>query len=77
MMRTRALKASVAITALVGLLTTVSGAFAVQASTAGSPITLAYITSLTGPGAPEDAGSQAGFLARIDLQNAEGGVNGH
>jgi branched-chain amino acid transport system substrate-binding protein len=49
------------------------------ASAAGSkaPITIALITSLTGPGASEFAPSVAGFNARIDLQNAEGGVNGH
>lgn len=44
---------------------------------ARAPITLALITSLTGPGAPETATSPAGFLARIALQNAEGGVHGH
>lgn len=42
-----------------------------------APLTIAYITSLTGPGASETGGSQAGFLARIDLQNAMGGVHGH
>lgn len=47
------------------------------AAAAPAPITIAYITSLTGAGAPEDANSPAGFKARIDLQNAEGGVNGH
>jgi branched-chain amino acid transport system substrate-binding protein len=48
-----------------------------QASASPAPITIAYISSLTGPGAAEDASSPAGFTARIDLQNAEGGVNGH
>ena len=47
------------------------------ASSSPTPFTIAYITSLTGPGASETGGSQAGFLARIALQNAEGGVNGH
>ncbi len=42
-----------------------------------APITIAYITSVTGPGAAEDATSPAGFTARIDMQNAEGGVHGH
>ena len=42
-----------------------------------APVTIALITSLTGPSAPETASSPAGFLARIDQQNAEGGVNGH
>ncbi len=46
-------------------------------SPSGAPLTIAYITSLTGPGASEDATSPAGFEARIDMQNAEGGVNGH
>jgi ABC-type branched-subunit amino acid transport system substrate-binding protein len=48
-----------------------------QASAAPAPITIAYITDLTGPGAAENADSPAGFDARIALQNAEGGVNGH
>jgi branched-chain amino acid transport system substrate-binding protein len=48
-----------------------------QASATPAPITLALVTSLTGPSAPETASSPAGFLARIDLQNAEGGVDGH
>jgi branched-chain amino acid transport system substrate-binding protein len=48
-----------------------------QASAAPAPITIAYITSITGPGAAEDATTPAGFNARIALQNAEGGVNGH
>ena len=47
------------------------------AAATGSPITIAYITSVTGPGASEDATSPGAFKARIALQNAEGGVNGH
>jgi branched-chain amino acid transport system substrate-binding protein len=47
------------------------------AGASGSPITIAYVTSVTGPGAPEDGSSPAGFKARIELQNAEGGVHGH
>ncbi|HVC69366.1 MAG TPA: ABC transporter substrate-binding protein [Acidimicrobiales bacterium] len=46
-------------------------------SGSATPITLAYVTDLTGQGASENASSPAGFNARIDLQNAEGGVNGH
>ena len=41
------------------------------------PITVAYVTDLTGVGAPQNAGSQAAFMARLDLQNASGGVHGH
>ena len=77
MMRTRLLPVTLLLAVLVGLLSVAAGLRGPQASAAGSPLTIAYITSLTGPGAPEDAGSQAGFLARISLQNAEGGVNGH
>ena len=47
------------------------------AATSGTPITLAMITSLTGPGSSEFSAAPAGFDARIALQNAEGGVNGH
>jgi len=43
----------------------------------GSPITIAYISSLTGEGASQDGSSPAGFTARIDEQNAEGGIDGH
>ncbi len=43
----------------------------------GAPITISMVTSLTGPGSSEFADAPAGFNARIALQNAEGGVNGH
>jgi len=71
------LKLSVALTGLIGLLTAASGVAATEASASGSPITLAYVSSLTGAGASQDGGSQSGFIARIDEQNAMGGVNGH
>ncbi len=77
MLGSRFLKVSLAMTTLVGLVTAFSSVVATGASASGSPITLAYITSLTGPAASEDAGTQTGFLARIAAQNAEGGVNGH
>ena len=48
-----------------------------SAAASPAPITIAYITSMTGPGAAEDASSPAGFNARIAMQNAEGGVDGH
>ncbi len=47
------------------------------ASASASPITIALVTSLTGEGASEFSQAPAGFNARIALQNAEGGVNGH
>jgi len=58
----------------------VAAATAVTASASSasaSPITIAYITDLTGEGGAENASSPAGFDARIDMQNAEGGVDGH
>src|SRR3984957_2190651 len=51
-----------------------------QATTAGAspaPLTIAYITDVTGQAAAENGSSPAAFEARLDLQNAEGGVNGH
>jgi len=47
------------------------------ARAAPAPITVALITSVTGPGASEFQTTPQGFLARIDQQNAEGGVHGH
>ncbi len=46
-------------------------------ATTKAPITLALITSLTGEAGPQFADTPEGFKARIGLQNAEGGVNGH
>jgi branched-chain amino acid transport system substrate-binding protein len=48
-----------------------------SSAAAAAPITLALVTPLTGPSAPETANDPAGFRARIALQNSEGGVNGH
>ncbi len=42
----------------------------------GAPLNITYISSLTGPAASEFGSSQQGCVARVDLQNAEGGVNG-
>ncbi len=54
------------------------GAASAGASSAsGAPITIAMITSLTGPGSSEFNAAPVGFNARVALQNAEGGVNGH
>ena len=80
-MRSRGSKSSMVIAALIGVLSTASCSSSSQASSqtppAGAPLTIAYVTSETGAAGPEYAGSQAGFLARIDLQNSMGGVNGH
>jgi ABC-type branched-subunit amino acid transport system substrate-binding protein len=55
---------------------------ATTASTAASsggkaPITIALVTSLTGPGADQFVPGPDAFNARIAEQNAMGGVNGH
>jgi len=69
--------------ATVALATTLLGATLAAAIPLGSavaaqsPYTIAMVTSLTGPGASEFSQAAAGFNARIALQNAEGGVNGH
>jgi len=42
-----------------------------------SPITVGFIYSATGPASSSYVGSQWGAEARIDAQNAAGGVNGH
>ena len=43
----------------------------------GAPIKIALITSQTGADASSDGDAPTGFLARIDAQNAAGGINGH
>jgi branched-chain amino acid transport system substrate-binding protein len=60
----------------VGGMAALSGA-AGAAPASGAPITIAMITSLTGEGSAEFSQAPAGFNARIAMQNAEGGVNGH
>lgn len=47
------------------------------AASAKAPLTVALITSQTGLAGPEYGDANLGFLARIALQNAKGGVNGH
>ncbi len=66
-----------ALAVLTGLPLLLVGTTAVTASASSAPITIAYITDITGEGASENSTSPAGFEARLDLQNAEGGVNGH
>jgi branched-chain amino acid transport system substrate-binding protein len=76
-MRKRRTMIPMALAMLAGLPLLLIGTTAVTASASPAPITIAYITDLTGEGASENATSPAGFEARLDLQNAEGGVNGH
>lgn len=65
--------------AAIASLTFVSfGAAATTAAAASpAPITIAYITDVTGQAGAENGPSPVAFKARLDLQNAEGGVNGH
>src|SRR6185437_7838454 len=49
----------------------------VSASAAPAPIKIALVSSLTGAAASEFSHATQGFNARIALQNAMGGVNGH
>jgi branched-chain amino acid transport system substrate-binding protein len=46
------------------------------ATASGAPLKIALITSTTGVAATEFASGPKGFLARVALQNAQGGVNG-
>ena len=55
-----------------------STAVATAGSSGGkAPITIVLVTSLTGPGADQFVPGPDAFDARIALQNAFGGVNGH
>jgi branched-chain amino acid transport system substrate-binding protein len=67
----------VALSMLAGLPLLLMGTTAIAAGASPAPITIAYITDLTGEGGSENGTSPAGFEARLDMQNAEGGVNGH
>jgi branched-chain amino acid transport system substrate-binding protein len=77
--RLRAAGAAVGLTGLVtGLLSVVGAAGAPPAGAAtGSTITIGYITDLTGVAASTFQDGAGGAQARIDAQNAAGGVNGH
>ncbi len=48
-----------------------------SASAASSTITIGYINDLTGVASSTFADGPGAAQARIDLQNAEGGVDGH
>jgi ABC-type branched-subunit amino acid transport system substrate-binding protein len=67
--------AVLALTAGIGVTSLADGT--AGATTSGAPITIVMITSLTGEGASEFSDAPVGFNARIALQNAEGGIDGH
>ena len=73
--RARLATVAVALGGLVaGLCTTPASAVTV---TGKSPIVIGYVTDLTGVASSTFADGAGGARARIDLQNAQGGVNGH
>jgi len=67
----------VVLATMTGLPLLLVGTTAVMASASPAPITIAYITDITGAGGSQNSTSPAGFEARLALQNAQGGVNGH
>ncbi len=67
--------AALALTTGAGI-TSMAGGTA-SAASSKSPYTIVMISSLTGPGASEFSQAATGFNARVALQNAQGGVNGH
>src|ERR1700735_4742293 len=73
-MRSRGSKVLTVFAVMVGGLCAVG---TTSAGAAGSPIKIALVTSRTGVAAAEYSTAPAGFLARIALQNAEGGIDGH
>src|ERR1700674_2541300 len=76
-MRKRQTTIPVTLSFLAGLRVRLIGVSGSTLTESTAPIIIAYITDLTGEGASENGTSPAGFEARLDLQNAEGGVNGH
>jgi branched-chain amino acid transport system substrate-binding protein len=70
----RTLRLSTAIFCLAGVVVGISGGAASAASK--PPIVIGLITDETGVGAPTYGGSEVGAEARIDAQNAAGGVDG-
>ncbi|HEX4218135.1 MAG TPA: ABC transporter substrate-binding protein [Acidimicrobiales bacterium] len=68
---TLALTTIVSCAGIVGLGTASAGA------ATNSPISIALVCTCSGPGGPEYQGVPGAFRARIDMQNANGGVNGH
>ena len=75
-MNIRLWKASIGAVAAVAALVATAAVPIGAASAAGAPIKIALITSESGIAAAEFSTSPQGFLARVDLQNAKGGING-
>jgi branched-chain amino acid transport system substrate-binding protein len=65
------------VTTVLGTLAVVGFASESASSAAAAPLKIAMVCTCSGAGAPEYQGVQGIFQARIDAQNALGGVNGH
>ncbi|HXA34099.1 MAG TPA: ABC transporter substrate-binding protein [Acidimicrobiales bacterium] len=77
-MRFKLTKAVITAAAVVGLVTSIGVPVTTASATPTlAPIKIALITSLTGVASSQYQGGPDGLLARIALQNAQGGVNGH
>ncbi|HLN17906.1 MAG TPA: ABC transporter substrate-binding protein [Acidimicrobiales bacterium] len=75
-MRTQLCRSALAVATVAGLTALGVGTTAGTATASPPPIKIALITSATGLAAPLFQTSAQGFLARLDLQNAEGGIHG-
>ncbi len=76
--RSRRVRFGMLALALGGLVTGSTVAlFPAASGAAASTITIGYVTDLTGVASSTFADGAGGAQARIDLQNAQGGVNGH
>jgi branched-chain amino acid transport system substrate-binding protein len=74
----RSLRAAAALAASTTIVCAVcSGIAGASTSSSKSPITIALISSTTGVAGPQYAKSPKGFMARVALQNANGGIDGH
>lgn len=68
---------TLAVAAMLCFAGTVGLAPASASAASNSPISIALVCTCSGLGGPEYQGVSGAFRARIDLQNANGGVNGH
>ena len=76
-MRRSRVTITVVLVMFVSLPMLVVGTSASAASGGKTPLTVALILSETGEAATQDVGAIQGFEARLDLQNSEGGADGH
>lgn len=72
-----ALSVTAAVASVLALTAVPAAAAARQAASGKAPIKIALITSETGVASQQFHTTSQGFLARIGLQNAHGGIHGH